>query len=91
MQSEKCADSDECESGNSCTQLEGQEVLDVIEYGFSCQPPLDYGAEPFVLRTLFNSGQDCAEIVVGQNNLGRLFGYVGTVFAHGYADIGALE
>jgi len=75
LEPQRGAEKDEGEAGCAGGELEGQEVLDVVEDGFA----------------LFNGVEDGGEVVVGQDHVGRLLGDVGAVHAHGDANVGLLE
>lgn len=66
---------DETESRSAGTQLEGQEVLNVVEDALA----------------LFDGAEDCAEVVVGENHVRGLLRHVSPQFAHADSDICLLQ
>jgi hypothetical protein len=75
LEPERGADQDEREAGCAGGELEGEEVLDVVEDGFA----------------LFDGVEDGREIVVGQNHVRCFLGNVSAVHSHGDANIGLFE
>ena len=52
------------------------------------QEPADVGVDP---AALLGGGDDGAEVVVGQDQVGGLAGDLGAALAHGHADVGAVQ
>ena len=52
------------------------------------QEPADVGVDP---AALLGGGHDGGQVVVGEDEVGGLAGDLGAAFAHGHADVGAVQ
>ena len=75
LEPERGAEQDERQASRAGGQLEGQEILNVVEDGLA----------------LLNRMQDRREIIIRQNHVRRLLGDVGPVHAHCDANIRLLQ